>query len=54
MLKTYNGSCHSGAVSIKLASLDGADVNEIIAAPVRYTNGRDNKWWEPLAETRHL
>ena len=41
-------------VSIKLASLDGADLNEIITAPVRYANGRDNKWWEPPAETRHL
>jgi len=41
-------------VSIKLASLDGVDLNEVIAAPVRYANGRDNKWWEPPAETRHL
>jgi hypothetical protein len=23
-------------------------------APARYANGRDNKWWEPPAETRHL
>ena len=22
--------------------------------PVHYANGRDNKWWEPPAETRHL
>jgi hypothetical protein len=41
-------------VSIKLASLDGVDLDEIIAAPVRHANGRDNKWWEPPAETRHL
>jgi len=41
-------------VSIKLASLDGIDLPELIGAPVRYANGRDNKWWEPPAETRHL
>jgi len=26
----------------------------LIDAPVRYANGRDNQWWEPPAETRHL
>jgi hypothetical protein len=41
-------------VSIKLASLDGIDPGELAGAPVRYANGRDNKWWEPPAETRHL
>ena len=41
-------------VSIKLASLDDVDLKELIEAPVRYANGRDNKWWEPPAETRHL
>ncbi len=41
-------------VSIKLASLDDVDVKELIEAPVRYANGRDNKWWEPPAETRQL
>ena len=38
-------------VSIKLASLDDVDPKELIEAPVRYANGRDNKWWEPPAET---
>ncbi len=41
-------------VSIKVASLDDVDLSELIEAPVRYANGRDNKWWEPPAETRHL
>jgi hypothetical protein len=41
-------------VSIRIASLDGVDLNEIISAPTRYANGRDNKWWEPPAEMRHL
>ncbi len=41
-------------VSIKLASLDDVDLKELIEAPVRHANGRDNQWWEPPAETRHL
>jgi hypothetical protein len=41
-------------VSVKLASLDGVDPAELAEAPVRHANGRDNKWWEPPAETRHL
>ena len=41
-------------VSIKLASLDDVDPKDLVEAPVRYANGRDNKWWEPPAESRHL
>ena len=41
-------------VSIKVASLDDVDPRELAAAPVRFANGRENKWWEPPAETRHL
>jgi hypothetical protein len=41
-------------VSIKVASLDDVDPRELAAAPVRFANGRENKWWEPPTETRHL
>ena len=41
-------------VSIQVASLDDIDPQELIAAPIRYANGRDNAWWNPPAETRHL
>jgi hypothetical protein len=41
-------------VSVKLNCLDGVDAAELAEAPVRYANGRDNLWWEPPAETRHL
>jgi hypothetical protein len=41
-------------VSVKLCCLDGVDAAELADAPVRFANGRDNKWWEPPAETRHL
>jgi hypothetical protein len=41
-------------VSVKVACLDDVDVAELVAAPVKYANGRDNRWWEAPAETRHL
>jgi hypothetical protein len=41
-------------VSVKVLALDDANLDEILAAPVRYANGRDTAWWNPPAETRHL
>ena len=41
-------------VSIKLATLDDVTPAELIEAPVRYFDGRDNNWWNTPAETRHL
>jgi hypothetical protein len=41
-------------VSVQLASLDNATPEELIAAPVRYANGRDNSWWSEPAQTGHL
>jgi hypothetical protein len=41
-------------VSIRLATLDDAAEGELAEAPVKYFNGRDNAWWTPPAETRHL
>jgi hypothetical protein len=44
----------SNYVSIRLATLDDASVEELAEAPVRYFNGKDNDWRTPPAETRHL
>ena len=41
-------------VSVMLSCLDGVDPGELAAAPVRYMNGRDNKWFDAPSETRHL
>jgi hypothetical protein len=41
-------------VSVKIASLDDAPLDEILAAPVRYCDGRNNNWMEQPVETRHL
>ena len=41
-------------VSIQVATLDDATAAELVAAPIRYSNGRDNAWWDAPEETRHL
>jgi hypothetical protein len=41
-------------VAIQLASLDDADPLELIAAPVRISDGRNNNWMAVPAEIRHL
>jgi len=41
-------------VTINLACLDDLDPAELVAAPVRYMDGKNDNWWHPPAETRHL
>lgn len=40
--------------SVNLAALDDVEPADLIAAPVRYMDGRHNQWNQPPAETRHL
>src|SRR5215470_18697712 len=40
-------------VSIQLGTLDDVTPAELVAAPVRYSNGRDDAWWNAPEETRH-
>ena len=41
-------------VSVNLACLDDVEPQELIAAPLRWCDGRANNWMNPPAETRHL
>ena len=41
-------------VNVSVACLEDVDVDELIAAPVRYCDGLNNDWASTPAETRHL
>jgi len=40
--------------NINVACLDGVDIDELVAAPVTYYDGRNDNWGAKPAETRHL
>jgi hypothetical protein len=42
------------SVNVACLDLDEADLKELVNAPVRYADGRNNNWMKPPAETRHL
>jgi hypothetical protein len=41
-------------IAVQLAALDNADPIELIDAPIRFADGRNNNWGVTPAETRHL
>lgn len=41
-------------VAVQLASLDNVELGELISAPIRYADGRNNNWGASPNETRHL
>ena len=40
--------------TVNVACLDNVDPSELASMPVRYADGRNNKWEAVPAETRHL
>ncbi|MFC5438333.1 hypothetical protein ACFPME_17360 [Rhodanobacter umsongensis] len=44
----------SDFVAIYLACLDDVEPQELIDAPLRFSDGRHDNWMSPPAETRHL
>lgn len=40
--------------NINIACLDGLDVDELMAAPLTYYDGRNDNWLSTPAEVRHL
>ena len=41
-------------VSIQLGCLDDASIDELMSGPMRYSDGRNNNWMNPPADTRNL
>lgn len=41
-------------VSVNVACLDDVSDEEWAAAPIRYSDGRDNNWWNPPAVSSYL
>ena len=41
-------------VAVQLSALDDVDPIELIDAPVRISDGRNNKWMSPPVESGHL
>jgi len=41
-------------VSVNVAALDDLDPRELLAAPVKYCDGRNDNWWHPPEITAHL
>ena len=47
-------SLHGEFYAINVACLDDATTDELVKAPVRYEDGRHDRWESTPAETRHL
>lgn len=41
-------------VSLQVASIDDASVEELVEAPVNWCDGLNDNWWNPPTEIRHL
>ena len=41
-------------VTVQVAALDNVDLVELVADPVRFSDGRDNNWQSPPAVTDYL
>ena len=40
--------------AVNVNCLDGLDVDELVSAPIKYVDGRNDNWKSPPTETRHL
>jgi hypothetical protein len=53
--ETGNDDYRGGAfVGVFISALDNVEPQELVAAPVRFSDGRNNNWGSAPAETRYL
>jgi hypothetical protein len=50
----YLESTDGDYVGVNLACLDNVNPEQLIDAPIRYSDGRNNNWESTPTETRHL
>jgi hypothetical protein len=41
-------------ISLQVATLDDVEPAELVEAPIRYFDGKNDAWWNQPAEIRHL
>jgi hypothetical protein len=52
--RSYLEAIGGDYVTVQVAALDNVDLVELVAAPVRFSDGRDNNWQSPPAVTDYL
>jgi len=52
--RTETGDAGNDLYAINIACLEGANVDMLRTAPVRYEDGRNDDWWAVPAETQQL
>jgi hypothetical protein len=40
--------------AVNVNCLDDVEIDELVSAPIKYVDGRNDNWKSPPAETRHL
>lgn len=54
LARDYAEQIGGNYVAVQLSSLDNVSPQELLAAPIRYADGRNNDWGNSPSEVRHL
>jgi hypothetical protein len=50
----FDHRCGGKYYNVNIACLDGVNIDELMAAPVNYADGRNDNWGATPVETRHI
>lgn len=54
MITGYVEELGGDIVTLQVATLDDVEPAELLEAPISYLDGKNDAWWNPPAEFRHL